>query len=297
MAITEDFAGLRMEELIGAPLRAAADAGIQMAHSMASFVENVGFEDSGKIRTIKVGYQRHSLNGDGTGSLDDMKVDIPLLALAAVPNLQVDEVNVLFDMEVKQSVRAEADLELGLERNAAAGMRVAKVSITGSVSAHKGNTRSSDNSAKYHVDVRAVNHGMPEGLARVLDIMAVSLAPVLTGRTLRNDDGQELSETEADRAEKLLTLRQEIKRREQRLEVIREGVQKSAQYSRENENEYLQKLKEKIEMMEKTLAEKWAEYSMLAAESGGEISGALPEKEEKKEKSGKRDKNVRRETD
>ena len=36
---------------------------------------------------------------------------------------------------------------------------------------HSSNTRSSDNSAKYSVDVSATNHGTPEGLARILDII------------------------------------------------------------------------------------------------------------------------------
>jgi len=52
-----------------------------------------------------------------------------------------------------------------------------KVHVEGSVSSHKENTRSSDNSAKYHVEVHAEDRGMPEGLARVLDIMQQAITP------------------------------------------------------------------------------------------------------------------------
>ena len=37
--------------------------------------------------------------------------------------------------------------------------------------------RTSDNSAKYHVAVHAEDRGMPEGLARVMDIMQSAIAP------------------------------------------------------------------------------------------------------------------------
>ncbi len=55
------------------------------------------------------------------------------------------------------------------------------MSIQGKVSAHKESTRKSDNSAKYHVEVHAEDRGMPEGLARVMDILQTSVAPKVIG--------------------------------------------------------------------------------------------------------------------
>lgn len=51
------------------------------------------------------------------------------------------------------------------------------VSIKGSVSCHEKNTRSTDNSAKYHVSIHAKDTGMPEGLARMLDILSTASTP------------------------------------------------------------------------------------------------------------------------
>ena len=50
--------------------------------------------------------------------------------------------------------------------------------ITGSISSHRENTRKTDTSAKYYVEVHAVDQGMPEGLARVLDIINDNIDPV-----------------------------------------------------------------------------------------------------------------------
>lgn len=224
MAIAEQFAGLEMDKLIGAPLSAASDASIRLANSTADFINKVGFDAAGKVRTVAFMYQKRSVNEDGSSNQDDMKVDVPMLAIVPIPNLQVDEVNILFDMEVKQSEKKDTSLDVGATLSGSAGFGPVKVSISGSVSVHSANTRSSDNSAKYHVDVRATNHGTPEGLARVLDMMAANVAPTLVGSTLKDGNGQNLTENARLKAEHLKKLRQEISQIESRLTAAGNGL-------------------------------------------------------------------------
>ena len=85
-------------------------------------------------------------------------------------------------MEVKSSSSSKSseDDALSAKVDASAkwgAVRVA-VSIQGSVATHKENTRSTDNSAKYHVEIHAADKGMPEGLSRVLDILQSAIVPV-----------------------------------------------------------------------------------------------------------------------
>ncbi len=225
MAIGGQFAGLPIDMLIGAPLTAAAKASMLMAKTTADFIDYVGFDEKGKLRTAAFMYHKRTMNDDGTSSLDELKVEVPMLAISPIPNLQVDEVNILFDMEVKQSERDNS------ERSASANASVSKkgwigpsVSVSGSVSAHSTHTRSTDNSAKYHVDVRATNHGTPEGLARVLDMLAANVAPALVASTLKDANGQNLSESAKQKAEKLKLLREEISQIETRLGAAKEGL-------------------------------------------------------------------------
>ena len=224
MAIAEQFAGLQMDKLIGAPLAAAADASTTLANSTADFINRVGFDNNNKLRTVPFMYQKRSVNEDGTSNLDEMKVEIPMLAIVPIPNLQVDEVNILFDMEVKQSEKQDTSMDMGASVTGTLNLGIIKVSVTGSVSAHSANTRSSDNSAKYHVDVRATNHGTPEGLARVLEMMAANVAPSLVNSTLKDGNGQNLSENAKLKAERLKALRQEISQIESRLSAAKGGL-------------------------------------------------------------------------
>lgn len=227
MAIGEQFAGLDMKQLIGGPLSAAAESSTLLAESTANFINKVGFDQKGNLRTVAFGYQKRSTNEDGTTNLDEMQVAVPMLAIVPIPNLQIDEVNILFDMEVKQSEKQESELDLSASASASLNLGLFKVSISGSVSAHQSNTRSSDNSAKYHVDVRATNHGVPEGLARVLDMMAANVAPSLVGSTIKDANGQSLPEASRAKSEKLKKIRQEMSQIDSRLSAARNSLEEN----------------------------------------------------------------------
>lgn len=210
MAISDQFSGLDMKNLIGGPLTAAADASLALANSTATFINTVGFDADGKTRSVKFGYQQKTPNEDGTISENEMDVNVPLLAITPIPNLQIDNVDVLFDMEVKETSKSESTTDLSASGSATVGFLGVKISVSGSVSAHESNTRSSDNSAKYHVEVTASNYGTPEGLARVLDMMAASISPSLVSSTPKDANGQDLTEEKKKKVEQNKKLSQEV---------------------------------------------------------------------------------------
>jgi hypothetical protein len=232
MSVAEQFSGLDMKNLIGAPLSAAAESSVLLARSTADFINTVGFDADGKVRNVSFGYQKLEPNDDGTSELQGMKVEVPMLAIVPIPNLQIDEVNVLFDMEVKQSEKSENSTDIGASLSGSARFGPIRVSVSGSVSSHMSNTRSSDNSAKYHVDVRATNHGMPEGLSRVLDMMAVSISPVLVSTELKDGNGQQLTDKNKSRAEKNRQLRNKMQKLERQYEAAKQSLDSNIQQLR-----------------------------------------------------------------
>jgi hypothetical protein len=191
----DQFKGLPMGDLIGGPLTAACDAQLKLAIATATFIKTVGFlppapevakNDSnalGGVRTASFKFSRPTGGAavDGIVPMEDVELEVPLLAIVKVPALSITKVDVTFDMEVKNSEtsieKESSEAKLDAEVKVGWGPFSASVHISGSVSSHKENTRSSDQTAKYHVEVHAVDDGMPEGLARVLDIMAQSIAP------------------------------------------------------------------------------------------------------------------------
>lgn len=186
MSVVDQFKGLPMDALIGGPLKAACDANLMMAEATSSYINDVGFtKDENGIpkdpRMIDFSFERPGEDSEGKPTIDLVKIKLPVLAIVPIPNLQVNNVDVTFDMEVKSSTSStEKDAkEIGGELSATVGggWGSASVKISGSVSSSKENTRSSDTSAKYHVEVNARNFGTPEGLARVLDMMNQAAQP------------------------------------------------------------------------------------------------------------------------
>lgn len=190
--IADQFRGLPMGDLIGGPLTAACDAQVKLARATADFIQVVGFsgaDENGKgntVRTVHFKFDRPvtaggAPTGENGAQTEEVELEIPLLAIVNVPALSVKSLNVTFDMEVKssQSTHEESDMKAEADLTAKVGFGPfsAKVHIHGSVASHKESTRSSDQSAKYHVELEARDDGMPEGLARVMDILQTSIAP------------------------------------------------------------------------------------------------------------------------
>ncbi len=192
-----------MAALIGGPLTAACDAQVKLANATANFIQVVGFnppttspvapDDVGPIRNVAFTFTRPTPAIDAVptatppilavpAGTETVNLTVPLLALVQIPALSIKTIDVVFDMEVKSSTssKSSTDEALSVKADASAkwGVVKASVSIQGSVSAHKENTRSTDNSAKYHVAIQATDTGMPEGLRRVLDIMNSAIVPV-----------------------------------------------------------------------------------------------------------------------
>lgn len=190
MALGQEFQGLPMKDLIGTPLMAACEANLNLAKTTADFIKTIGFDEDGKtIRTAEFSFNRpvveHDKDGNETIRQERVEIEVPLLAVVQIPSLKVDLVDITFDMEVKSSETSKSSSDKSGEISGSAsvnyGVFKASVSFKGSVASHKENTRSTDKSAKYHVQVKATDHGMPEGLSRVLDLMNQAVAPKSVG--------------------------------------------------------------------------------------------------------------------
>jgi hypothetical protein len=183
--MSDQFGGLPMDQLIGAPLTAACDAQVTLAKATSDFIQTVGFEDK-KVRMVEFAFSKPEQvqAADGTVSQvsKDYKVNVPFISIVSVPTLQVTEVDINFMMEVKSSFsEATKDAKSGTVSVAGGGGLgpfSVKAKVQGSVATSKDTQRSSDNSAKYDVSIKARQSGTPEGLSRVLDILQQSIAPV-----------------------------------------------------------------------------------------------------------------------
>jgi len=192
----DQFKGLPMADLIAGPLMAASDAQVKLANATADFIKVIGFlppaKDSkdavGEVRTALFRFDRPAgiatevdPNKPKLTPMETVELSVPMLAIVKIPSLSVNSVDITFDMEIKTSETdkesADAAAKIDAQAKVGWGPFSVKVNLSGSISTHKEHTRQTDKSAKYHIEVHAEDKGMPEGLARVLDIVQSSVAP------------------------------------------------------------------------------------------------------------------------
>ena len=181
--LSNQFKSLPMESLIGGPLQAACNAQVQLAKAEANFIREIGLiedpVDSGEFvtRTVDFKTERPVTMPDGTIKSEKISLEAPMLAIVPIPALLVDEVDVRFTMEVKNSMEETKKLDAEAKLEAKAGWGPFSVKVSGSISAHSSSTRKSDNSAKYDVHVHARQMEPPEGLMRILDHLITACEP------------------------------------------------------------------------------------------------------------------------
>ena len=163
--IANQFTGLPIENLISAPLVAAAEGQKSLAATTAQFITEVGMDSSGNTKSVKFQYE------DGT---EQVALDVPLLSIINIPSLCVDSIDVEFEMEVGTQSASKSSTDSSATASASVGFGCWKASFEGKVSHHSENSRSSDTSAKYSISVKGKQE-KPEGLMKVLDMLNSSI--------------------------------------------------------------------------------------------------------------------------
>lgn len=176
--VTNDFKGIPIQYLIGAPLQAACESQTMLAQAMVDFIDDIAFDDNGNTQLIKFDLQRPVQTDNGV-TTQDFSVQAPLLGLVPIPALLIDTVTIDFTMEVTSSVQKKTsqDTETKVDVDAKLGMW-GSANMSGKVSTHRENTRSTDKSAKYEFHVEAHQQPPTEGMSKLMDLLASTVEPI-----------------------------------------------------------------------------------------------------------------------
>ena len=208
MAIADAFVGLPIESLILDPLLSAAKGQAALAQVTLDFVDSLAFEpkkegkggddNSRTAKLLNIDLDRLANKPDGTMTNLSQKVQMPLLPLVTIPNFTLDTMEIDFMMEVKtsesssskDSSESTSSSSVGTDTQAEAAFGFWGVSgkvstsvqtenkTSGTVSSSKDTQRSSDQSAKYHINVKAKQNEPAEGIAKFTQILSSIIEPI-----------------------------------------------------------------------------------------------------------------------
>ncbi|MCM1145561.1 MAG: DUF2589 domain-containing protein [Lachnoclostridium sp.] len=174
---------LPIDKMISAPLTATIKAQSEMSMALAQFVQSVGLDKDGNVRMVTFNYE--DSNG---GETTKRHIKAPFLALTGIPNLAVEEVNVSFELAITSAETEKIDNSAQLDASVStkSWFSPLSVSMTGSVSHSRSQTRSTDTRAKYSFDICAKKQGTPEALQRIIDAITDSVATPQNGYATSN---------------------------------------------------------------------------------------------------------------
>ena len=204
MAIADAFVGLPIETLILDPLLSAAKGQAALAQVTLDFVEALAFEDSDgkdssrKAKLLDIDLDRLANTPDGSMTHLSQKVQMPLLPLVTIPNFSLDTMEIDFMMEIKTSestttsdksdsstessvgtdTKAEVSFGFWGVKGSASTSVQTNSKTSGTVSSSKDTQRSSDQSAKYHINVKAKQNEPAEGMAKFTQILSSIIEPI-----------------------------------------------------------------------------------------------------------------------
>jgi len=176
--VTDAFRGLPMSELIGAPMYAAAQAQQRLAAIAWEYYQKIAFDDNKKTRILEFDVERPVIEEGTDPKILNQKVKAPFIGLVPIPSLLIDRINVDFQMEVTDTNVNKSNSTAEASTNISAKWFCTSVNIAGKVATSRENTRTTNQTAKYQVNVTASQQPPTEGLSKLMDIMASCIEPI-----------------------------------------------------------------------------------------------------------------------
>ena len=211
VSMAQQFTGLPMDSLIGGPLNAAAKANGAMAATQTKFILDTCFsktdqDPSYKPIMIKMELERGVITPPEEAG-KDAKIDkvlttfnLPILTIIPLNSLGVDEVSILFDMEVKSSYGEEESEESSKKKAGEAsfeakigyGPFTATIKGSASYSSEENSSKSShyqkSNNAKYAVNVHAGQLPLPLGVTTIINAFSNAIEPLQLPVTVKESN-------------------------------------------------------------------------------------------------------------
>ena len=135
--------------------------------------------NSTEKRKLDFKYERPVINPDGTvDQTEGATISAPLLALVPIPAFTMDELDINFDMEVKNTEKSTGqthpDDSPTVSYNSWFGL---DASITGSISSNTEHKRQTDSSAAKYIHARATQEPPSESIAKLTSLLAQTKEP------------------------------------------------------------------------------------------------------------------------
>lgn len=176
-----DFQALPIEMIVSTPLVSAVKAQAIAAQSTLEYVKaltdvTAAATDRSEVwrpKTANFDIKYSEANAAGETVSKDVVLNVPLLSMVPVPHLRIDSITTHFKYEISQVVANKAETQAGTEISA--GLKwlpFVEATLKGNVSSRSSEESTTNRSGMMEITVHASEAPIPEGLSRLLSMLA-----------------------------------------------------------------------------------------------------------------------------
>ncbi|MCX7987018.1 MAG: DUF2589 domain-containing protein [Bacteroidales bacterium] len=166
-----EFQALPLEYIIAAPLLGVIKAQAAAAAATQAYIQSLIDKDKGKPITVDLKLQ---VKKDNTQK--EVEINAPLLSLVPVPHIRIDSFTTHFKYEISQVTKLSKELTLDAEGSANIVKNpIINFSLKGTVASKSSEESVMNRSGMLEITVHASEAPIPEGLSRLLNVLAKAL--------------------------------------------------------------------------------------------------------------------------
>jgi hypothetical protein len=177
ISLAAEFQALPLESIIAAPLKGAIQAQALAAATTKQFIESLLDKDGNPIAvTFKMA--SNIVDNNGATVARTATIDAPLLSMVPIPHLRIDSITTHFKYEISIAEKKEKEFAWSVDGSAGTTGLLAKfvsVSLKGSVSSKSREESVMNRSGMLEITVHASESPMPEGLAKILNLLSSTI--------------------------------------------------------------------------------------------------------------------------
>lgn len=172
-----EFQSLPLEYIIAAPLKGAIEAQTIAAASTRAFIQSMLTTNADGSQTpVTVDFKLAKNTNGITGNVsNEIVVKAPLLSMIPIPHLRIDSITTHFKYEINEISKSDKSLDLGANLSAGtvgALSKIVNISLSGTVGSKSSQESSMNRSGSLEITVHASEAPIPEGLARILNLLS-----------------------------------------------------------------------------------------------------------------------------
>jgi hypothetical protein len=183
-----EFQSIPLDYLIATPLMAAVNAqklaAITTRDFILSFLNKEGGVTSNVYTPQTVSFKLN-VTDSGANPTDppvarNVQLDVPLLSMVPVPHLRIDSLTTHFKYEISEIVKGSREQNIDAKLDVKVGTQLLpflNASLSGNVSSRSAEESTTNRSGVLEVTVHASEAPIPEGLARLLNLLGKMAEP------------------------------------------------------------------------------------------------------------------------